>query len=237
MRHFQNATLLLAVTALVAFMPTLAAEAKPASSVTSGDVRAKAADPAAEINALKNRLEHDHENVQLHYLLANAYVKCRRLDLAVMEYELCARLQPSSQAGIYAAAALRNLPVQRPAQRSNESRMSPEDLQETQVPSPGRAQQLPAEPAPIVNHIDMISAPPGTSITIEGSGFSNNPHENEVTFGGVPAPVSSATSNSITCVVPEMYYPQWNVPVVVKTRGVSSNDSVKIRIQSKLIPN
>jgi YD repeat-containing protein len=46
------------------------------------------------------------------------------------------------------------------------------------------------------------SAPVGTSVTIHGTGFSETPGENAVTFNGVPATVISATATRIVGTVP-----------------------------------
>src|SRR5262245_35192306 len=46
------------------------------------------------------------------------------------------------------------------------------------------------------------SAPIGTSVIIDGTGFSGTPDENVVAFGGVPATVSSATATRIVTTVP-----------------------------------
>jgi YD repeat-containing protein len=46
------------------------------------------------------------------------------------------------------------------------------------------------------------SAPVGTSVTIHGTGFSETPGENAVTFNGIPAPVVSATVTRIVTAAP-----------------------------------
>jgi hypothetical protein len=85
--------------------------------------------------------------------------------------------------------------------------------------------------------LDLISAPPGQTLTITGKGFSAKSSDNVVMFGGVPAQVVSSSPTSITVTVPEMYYPQWNVSVVVKIGGVSSNDNCKLNVQQRVIEN
>ena len=102
---------------------------------------------------------------------------------------------------------------------------------------PSKPFEIVIKGAPEVTGVDLISAPPGQAFTISGKGFSATASDNTVTLGGVPAPVTSASTTSLSCVVPEMYFPQWNVPIVVKVGGVSSNDSVKLNIQSRVIPN
>jgi hypothetical protein len=91
--------------------------------------------------------------------------------------------------------------------------------------------------APEVTGVDLLSGPPGQSMVISGKGFSATASENVVTIGGVPAPVTSCTNKSITINIPEMYYPQWNLPVLVKTGGVESKAGVTVNVQSRVIPN
>jgi IPT/TIG domain len=102
---------------------------------------------------------------------------------------------------------------------------------------PSKAFEIVIKGAPEVTGVDLISAPPGQAFTISGKGFSATASDNIVTLGGTPAPISSASTTSLNCTVPEMYFPQWNVPIVVKVGGVSSNDSIKLNIQSRVIPN
>ena len=236
----QQLALLLAFSCLAALMPLAWTEAGPVIGVTAGNGQLKSSGSSAEINDLKNRLEKEHDNVNLHYLLANLYVKVDRLDLAAMEYETCVRLQPASQAGVYAAGALKNLQARLPSLKPNQSPLSPGALQGTTPPAAMQQQPQPMQqssPRPQVTGLDFISAPPGQSVTIAGSGFSSIPGENVVTFAGVPAPVTSASFASITCIIPEMYNPQWNVPVVVKTRGIAARDDARINIQNRIMPN
>jgi hypothetical protein len=90
---------------------------------------------------------------------------------------------------------------------------------------------------PVVTGLDFVSAPPGQALLILGSGFSPVAKENIATIGGVPATVTAATSNQLNVVIPEMYYPQWNVPVIVKIGTVESNKNIMINIQTRVIPN
>lgn len=93
--------------------------------------------------------------------------------------------------------------------------------------------------APEVNSVDLISGPPGQTMTISGKGFSTTASENIVTIGGIPAQVVSCSKSSITITIPEMYYPQWHLPVTVKTGGVESkpNAGAEINVQTRVIPN
>jgi hypothetical protein len=92
--------------------------------------------------------------------------------------------------------------------------------------------------APEVTGIDLISAPPGQTMTISGKGFSATQSENIVTIGGQPAPIVSCSTKSITVTVPEMYYPQWHLPIIVKTSGMESKpNGVQLNVQQRVIPN
>jgi hypothetical protein len=91
--------------------------------------------------------------------------------------------------------------------------------------------------APVVTGVDLISAPPGQEMTISGKGFSAIQSENTVTIGGVGASITSSTTRSITVTIPELPYPSWYQPIVVKTGGVESNNTIKINVQMRVIPN
>ena len=100
-----------------------------------------------------------------------------------------------------------------------------------------KAVEFTVKAAPEVTGVDLISAPPGQAMTITGKGFSATQADNLVTIGGVPAPISSCNATSITITVPEMFYPQWHLPIVVKTGGIESKGNVQINIQMRVIPN
>ncbi|HEY9788335.1 MAG TPA: IPT/TIG domain-containing protein [Candidatus Obscuribacterales bacterium] len=91
--------------------------------------------------------------------------------------------------------------------------------------------------APQVSGIDTISAPPGQQVTISGKGFSTKAADNIVTFNGTPGTVVSASATSLTVVIPEIAYPQWNVQIKVKTNGVESKGDTTINVQQRVIPN
>jgi hypothetical protein len=91
--------------------------------------------------------------------------------------------------------------------------------------------------APVVTGLDLISAPPGQLLTIMGTGFSPVAKDNIATIGGVPATITSCTANTLSVIIPEMYYPQWNVPVVVKIGTVESNKNIQINVQMRVIEN
>lgn len=90
---------------------------------------------------------------------------------------------------------------------------------------------------PTVSGVDFVSSAPGQVITISGKGFSTKASENIVTVGGSPASVTSASATSISLILPEIPYPQWNVPIKVKTNGVEGKGSVTINVQQRVIPN
>lgn len=91
--------------------------------------------------------------------------------------------------------------------------------------------------APYLSRIDMLSAPPQHPVTIFGSGFSSVPAENVVTFGGHNATVTAATESSITCIIPDMHFPQWHVPIKVTTNGASSKENLSINVDVRVIEN
>jgi hypothetical protein len=84
---------------------------------------------------------------------------------------------------------------------------------------------------------DYLAAPPGTSVTISGLGFSERLADMVVTFGGVPAQITFVRERSVRCVLPQMNYPAWNVPIVVKTFGIPSREKLTINVQERPIEN
>ena len=58
-------------------------------------------------------------------------------------------------------------------------------------------------PAPAISSINPTSGPTGATVTITGSGFGATASANKVTFNGVLATVTSASSSSIEATVPE----------------------------------
>lgn len=107
----------------------------------------------------------------------------------------------------------------------------------TQATVKSKPQDLNIKAAPSVTGIDTISAPPGQPVTISGSGFSKKASDNVVTFNGTPASITSASATSLSVIIPEMHFPQWDVQIKVKTNGQESKDSVKMNIQSRVIEN
>ncbi len=94
--------------------------------------------------------------------------------------------------------------------------------------------------APQVQGVSNISTAPGQPVTITGSGFSPVVSENQVTFGGFPAQITSCTPTSIDCIVPmalDPLSPTWYVPIKVKTNGMESKDpegKATINIQTRV---
>lgn len=58
-------------------------------------------------------------------------------------------------------------------------------------------------PDPEISSISPTSGPPGATVTIDGTGFSEESSENKVTFGGTRADVTSASTSSLQATVPE----------------------------------
>src|SRR5262249_54030176 len=82
---------------------------------------------------------------------------------------------------------------------------------------------------PIVATFLPASGHIGTQVTISGTGFDPDPGDNTVTFGGVPASVSSATASMLVATVPSGA-PTGPVSVTVNgVTGTSSNSFVVLR--------
>ncbi len=90
---------------------------------------------------------------------------------------------------------------------------------------------------PTIKWIDHISTAPHQPVVITGTGFSKVASENVVLFGKLPAHIISASETSITCTVPEMHFPDWHVPIMVKTNGLASKEKKTINIDVRVIEN
>jgi hypothetical protein len=90
---------------------------------------------------------------------------------------------------------------------------------------------------PEVSSVNMLETAPGQPVVVYGKGFSATASDNEIFFGGVQATINSVTTDSISCLVPELASPQWYVPITVKTNGVDSKGTVTINISQRVIPN
>jgi len=91
--------------------------------------------------------------------------------------------------------------------------------------------------APELTSVNFVSTCPGQPIVVYGKGFSTNSSDNEVFIGGVSAPITSVSADSISCVVPDLPFPQWYVPITVKTNGMESKGTVTINLQQRVIEN
>jgi hypothetical protein len=90
---------------------------------------------------------------------------------------------------------------------------------------------------PKILWVDFLATPPGQPVMLSGHGFSPVPAENHVAFGTIPARVLSSNPSQITCVVPDMPFPQWYVPISVTTHGLRSKERVTINVDQRVIPN
>lgn len=90
---------------------------------------------------------------------------------------------------------------------------------------------------PYIARVSMLAAPPHHPVTLEGSGFSRVASENVVTFRGVKAEVVSASETSITCLIPEMHFPDWHAPIKVVTNGLPNKGKAYINVDSRVIEN
>jgi hypothetical protein len=96
---------------------------------------------------------------------------------------------------------------------------------------------LAVKSGPRITWVDFVASSPGQPISLSGSGFSPVASENIVTFGNIKARVVSASESRITCIIPEMRFPQWHVPIVVTTNGLRSKDKASINVDLLVIPN
>ncbi len=72
---------------------------------------------------------------------------------------------------------------------------------------------------PVITAVSPLSGPLASTVTITGSNFSSTPSNNIVWFGSVPAPVTSASSGSLTVTVPPGASYQ---PITVTSGNLSS---------------
>jgi hypothetical protein len=91
--------------------------------------------------------------------------------------------------------------------------------------------------APKLNELDFLAGPPGQPVVISGSGFSINAADNVVKFGTVKAQVTWASETQIGCVVPDMHFPNWHVPVTVTTHGLQSKEKLPFHVDMRVILN
>ncbi len=57
-------------------------------------------------------------------------------------------------------------------------------------------------PLPDIDSIAPMNVPVGTTVVVSGTNFSSTPANNQLTFNGVPAVISNASSTQLTAIVP-----------------------------------
>jgi len=94
--------------------------------------------------------------------------------------------------------------------------------------------------APIVSSCDYVATAPGQPVTITGKHFSATASENVVTIAGETCQITSASTTSLTVIVPMTVgtgLPVWNAPIKVKTNDVDSTGDVSVNVGQRVIPN
>ena len=84
---------------------------------------------------------------------------------------------------------------------------------------------------PVIGSVNPTSGPVGSSVTINGANFSQNPENNTVMFGDVPATVTGGNQNQITVLVPEGADGQY-IRVTVNGLTASSSGMFTVTIPS-----
>ncbi len=88
--------------------------------------------------------------------------------------------------------------------------------------------------APVLSSLSLQSGPPGTQVTIYGSGFAKSAGENKTLFGETAASVSSVKEKELTVTIPNMPYPQYDVPITVRIKDGPKSNSLTIKIQNRV---
>lgn len=83
--------------------------------------------------------------------------------------------------------------------------------------------------APVINFFSPTFGPVGTTVTINGMNFSSTPADNNVTFGGIPATVSSASSTQLIVTVPGG---SGNLPILVTVNGLTGSSNTPFTVTS-----
>lgn len=91
--------------------------------------------------------------------------------------------------------------------------------------------------SPHITRVSMLASPPQHPVTLEGYGFSPVAAENIVTFRGIKATVTASTDSTITCIIPDMHFPDWHVPIKVVTNGMPSKGKAYINVDMRVIDN
>ncbi|MBX9771738.1 MAG: IPT/TIG domain-containing protein, partial [Candidatus Obscuribacterales bacterium] len=87
---------------------------------------------------------------------------------------------------------------------------------------------------PELESLSLESGPPGQELTISGRNFSQKAAENTVTIAGATAEVTGASPSSLTVIIPEVYNPQYAVPVTVEVNGVKAKNSINMDIFNRV---
>lgn len=85
---------------------------------------------------------------------------------------------------------------------------------------------------PFIQQFSPLSAIPGSSVTIQGTGFSTNPSGNQVFFGAIRGTVTAATSNALVATVPVGATPG---PIIVTVAGLSAYSRTDFQPKSSTI--
>lgn len=98
--------------------------------------------------------------------------------------------------------------------------------------------ELTIKTTPELISTNILEGPPTQAFTIKGKGFSPKASDNIVMVAGKQAPIISCSSDSISCLIPsDAEFPQRDVPVTVKSCGVSATGILTISITQRVIPN
>lgn len=87
---------------------------------------------------------------------------------------------------------------------------------------------------PELESLSLESAPPGQELTLTGRNFSQKASENTVTIAGAQAEVVSASATSVTVIIPEVYNPQYAIPVTIEVNGVKAKNSLTMDIYNRV---
>ncbi len=87
---------------------------------------------------------------------------------------------------------------------------------------------------PELDGLSLTSGPPGQDLTISGKNFSKKASENTVTIAGASAEITEASPTSLTVIIPEVYNPQYAVPVTVEVNGVKAKNSINFDIYNRV---
>ena len=86
-----------------------------------------------------------------------------------------------------------------------------------------------------ITGINMVDAPPGTTVQISGKGFSTTPSDNQIMFNGTPGQVTKASATSLDVVVPQIEFPQRDVQITGKVNGTAAKGSTTMNVTIRTI--